>query len=274
MGDIRPIGLFDSGIGGLTVAKEVFRLLPNESVIYFGDTARLPYGSRKTEELIDFAGEIVSFLIALNVKYIVFACGTNSSLTLPVMRALYNVPMIGLIEPGAREAVKLSHGRRIGVIATEATIKSGAYQRAIKLSSPELEIYVQAAPGLVPLVEAGLSGSKEARQAVFESARVLKEMRIDTLILGCTHYPFLYAHFREYFGPDVKIVDPATATVLNARLELEQQGMLNKVSRPVQHNYYVSGDPKKFRVTAQQLGFDILPIQYMLQKKSLLPVES
>jgi glutamate racemase len=269
LGDQRPIGLFDSGVGGLTIAREVFRLLPSESVIYFGDTAHVPYGSRKTEELIRFADEIISFLVSCNVKYVIFACGTNSSLTLPVVRNFYQVPMIGLVEPGAREAVKSTRNGRIGIIATEATVESGAYQRAIKSLAPELKIFAQPASRLVPLVEAGLSGSEEVRQVVFEYVRPLKEAEIDTLILGCTHYPFLSAHFRASLGPEVSLVDPAAATVLGARREMDRQGILNTSGRPAQCGYYVSGNPAGFLKTAQQLGYNIEPGQCRQLEKAL-----
>jgi len=270
LSDSRPVGLFDSGVGGLTVAREVFRILPGESIIYFGDTAHVPYGPRQKEELIRFAREIISFLIAAGVKYIIFACGTNSSLTLPLIRRDYDVPMIGLVEPGAREAVQATRNRRIGLIATEATVKSGAYQRAVKRLTPESEVFAQAAPRLVPLVEAGLSAGEEARRAVFAYARPLKEAGIDTLILGCTHYPFLTPHFREYFGPDVRLVDPAAATVREAQREMERLGLINDAAGAPRHSYYVSGDPAGFVSAAQKLGYHLENVR-RLQLEGLPP---
>lgn len=260
-GDNRPVGLFDSGVGGLTVAREVFRLLPRETVIYFGDTAHLPYGSRKKEELLAFAREILSFFVSRNVKYVIFACGTNSSLTLPLVRDSFAVPMIGLIAPGAREAVEATKNGRIGLIATEATVKSGAYERAVKSLAPRVSFYARPAPRLVPLVEAGLFESREARQAVFEYALPLKEAGVDTLILGCTHYPFLTPHFRELFGPGVTLVDPARATVLEARREMEALGILSNGGGGVRHAFYVSGDPGAFQKTAGLLGFRLEEVQ-------------
>ncbi len=273
MGDLRPVGLFDSGVGGLTVAREVFRLLPHESMIYFGDTAHVPYGPRRTEELIRFAREIIAFLLSSRVKYIIFACGTNSSLTLPVVRALYDVPMIGLVEPGAQEAVKSTRNGRIGIIATEATVKSGAYERAIKSLALETAVFAVPAPRLVPLVEAGLSTSEEARRAVFEYARPLKKAGIDTLILGCTHYPFLASHFTDCLGPEVTLVDPAKATVLRAREEMNRLGILNNPGGRVAHSYYVSGDPARFQKTADLLGCCIENVQ-RLQLEEALPAGS
>lgn len=260
-GDSRPLGLFDSGVGGLTVAREVFGLLPCEPVIYFGDTAHVPYGPRPREELLEFARQIISFFVLSNVKYVIFACGTNSSLTLPVMRDLFSVPMIGLIAPGAKEAVDSTRNGRIGLIATEATVKSRAYERAVKSIAPDVSFYAVAAPRLVPLVEAGLFGGEEARRAVFEYARPFKEAGVDTLILGCTHYPFLVPHFRECLGPEVRLVDPARATVLEARREMEALGILNNGGGPPRHSYFVSGDPEAFKRTAEKLGFSIEDVQ-------------
>lgn len=272
MGDLRPVGLFDSGVGGLTVAREVFRLLPHESIIYFGDTAHVPYGPRKPEELIAFARAIISFLVSANVKYIIFACGTNSSLTLPVVRAMYDVPMIGLVEPGAREAAQATRNGRIGIVATEATVKSGAYERAVKTLAPQTIVFARSAPRLVPLVEAGLAQSKEARQAVFEYTRPLKEAGIDTLILGCTHYPFLSPHFRECLGPEVRLVDPAAATVQEARREMSRLGILNNnphnPAGAVRHSFYVSGDPAGFRKAAEKLGYQLGLIQQLQPEKA------
>jgi len=257
LGDPRPIGLFDSGVGGLSVAQEILRLFPDESIIYFGDTAHVPYGPRHKEELVKFAQEIISFLISCDAKYVVFACGTNSSLTLPVVCKLYAIPMIGLVGPGAREAVRSTINGRIGVIATEATVKSGAYQNAIKVLSPDATVFARFAPRLVPLVEAGLSKSSQAREAVLEYAQPLKEALIDTLILGCTHYPFLTSYFAEYFGPQVKLINPAKATVLAAGQEMGRLNRLSRTGRTVQHRYYVSGNPEEFLKTARQLGYNL-----------------
>lgn len=273
MSDSRPVGLFDSGVGGLTVSREVFRLLPYEATVYFGDTAHVPYGSRQAEELIGFAAQIIAFLISCNVKYIIFACNTNSSLSLPVMRRRYAVPMTGLVEPGARLAVELSVNQRIGVIATEATVKSGAYQRAVGSLNPGITVFARPAPRLVPLVEAGMSESGEAFEAVGEYVQPLKAEGIDTLILGCTHYPFLISHFQKCLGPEVKLVDPAAATVLAARDEMERLGLLNNPGGAPRHHYFVSGDPEDFRQTARQFsGFDALSVQHVVPEETLKTV--
>jgi glutamate racemase len=195
--------------------------------------------------------------MSCEVKYIVFACGTNSSLTLPVVRKLYSVPMIGLVGPGAGEAVRSTRNGRIGVIATEATIKSGAYQDTIKALAPDAAVFARFAPRLVTLVEAGLSKSNQAWEAVLEYARPLKEANVDTLILGCTHYPFLSSFFTKYLGPQVKLINPAKATVLAAGQEMGMLNILNRGGGPVSHRYYVSGNPREFLKTARQLGYNL-----------------
>ncbi|WP_027716972.1 glutamate racemase [Desulfovirgula thermocuniculi] len=257
MNEKRPIGLFDSGVGGLTVSRHIFRYLPEESTIYFGDNARVPYGSRSREELMTFAAQILTFLLSRGAKYIIFACNTNSSLTLPAMRRRFGVPMIGLIEPGAAEAARVTRRGRVGVIATEATVKSGAYQAALKAAAPGLEVFAQAAPRLVPLVEGGRFGTRESLEAVREYVEPLKKAGIDTLILGCTHYPFLWEEFRTALGPEVVLVDPAEATVKAAREELARLGLLGGPGGPVEHRYYVSGDPLPLVAAARRfLGLD------------------
>ncbi|HAG11022.1 MAG TPA: glutamate racemase [Desulfotomaculum sp.] len=255
MSDSRPIGLFDSGLGGLTVSREIFNLMPDESIVYFGDTLHAPYGSRRTQELINFADQIIAFLVSCNVKYIVFACNTNSSLSLRVMRKRYSVPMKGLIEPGAKLAVSSTVNKRVGIIATEATVNSRAYQRAINSLNPSVSVFAQAAPLLVPLVEAGMPETREAFEAVCEYTEPLKSADIDTLILGCTHYPFLYEHFRKCLGPEIIFVDPAAATVLESKEDMDSLNMLKRSSKGnPSHRYFVSGDPSDFAFKAEKLG--------------------
>ncbi|HBQ28601.1 glutamate racemase [Peptococcaceae bacterium SCADC1_2_3] len=261
MGDIRPIGLFDSGVGGLTVLQEILRQLPRESTVYFGDNAHVPYGSRTAEELIGLAHSIISFLVAQKVKYIIFACNTNSSVSLPVLRKCFTVPMVGLIKPGAQEAIKTTNNYRIGVIATAATIKSGAYEREIKAASPQVTVFSQAAPRLVPIVESGKIKTAEAFQTTREYVKPLKKAEIDTLILGCSHYPFLSNEFAATLGPDIKLVDPATATVLKAREEMQKLNLLNNpitYNLPT-HRFYVSGSPHKFQELASCLWNHPMP---------------
>lgn len=251
MDKCRAIGLFDSGVGGLTVSRQVFTHLPGESTIYYGDTAHVPYGPRSPEELVGFADEIISFLMGEGVKYVIFACNTSSSLSLHLVREKHKVPMIGLINPGAAEAVRQTNNGRVGIIATEATVRSGAYRSAVEHLNPGVKVFSQAAPRLVPLVEAGLSGTAEAREAVQEYLKPLQEENIDTLILGCTHYPFMEEEIRTVLGAGVALVDPAVATVRAAREDMERRGLLNIGGDcRVEHNYFVSGDPARFQQEA------------------------
>lgn len=262
MSDSRPIGLFDSGVGGLTVSRQVFRLMPRESTIYYADNAHVPYGPRSAGELIAFADQIVAFLIDQGVKYIIFACNTNSSISLDAMRERYRVPMIGLVEPGAREALRVSKNRRIGLVATEATVKNGAYQRMVQELAPDAVVFSRFAPRLVPLVEAGRTGTEEARAAVEEYVGPLKAENIDTLILGCTHYPFLSAEFRQVLGPGVNLVDPAAATVLAAREEMRRLDLLCEAGQEPRHRYFASGNPRILQEAGRRfLGWDIPPVR-------------
>lgn len=269
MSDYRPIGLFDSGLGGLTVSREIFSLLPDESTIYFGDTLHVPYGSRSTQELINFADQIIAFLVSCNVKYIVFACNTNSSLSLHVMKERYKVPMKGLIEPGAKRAVSATINNRVGIIATEATVNSQAYQRAINSLNPSVSVFAQPAPLLVPLVEAGMSKTQKAFDAVYEYVRPLKSAHIDTLILGCTHYPFLLAHFRKCLGPEIVFIDPAAAAVLESKEEMIRFNLLKESSNGgPRHRYFVSGDPSDFAVKAENLGCGRIKVERVVLDKA------
>lgn len=252
------IGLFDSGVGGLSVAVEVYRQLPAESTVYYGDTAHVPYGPRSAGELIRFAARIVAFLEGQGVKYIIFACNTSSSLSLPVLQERGMVPMIGLIRPGVTEALRETVNRRVGVIATEATIKSGAYERELKRLDKRIEVFSRAAPRLVPLVEAGKTETSEAAEAVREYLSPLKEAGIDTLILGCTHYPFLVRLIADELGPGVRLVDPASAAVREAKEEMCRLGLAAAGTAVAEHHFFVSGAPEAFRTAARRfLGKDI-----------------
>lgn len=255
----RAIGLFDSGLGGLTVAEEVFRQMPYEEVIYFGDTAHVPYGSKTEEELIGFAHAIIGFLIQQGAKYVIFACNTSSSVSLGIMRRRYQVPMIGLVEPGALAAAHATRNGRIGVIATEATVRSGAFQRAIQASRPGVLVYCQAAPLLVPLAEAGKVDTPEAEAALRTYLAPLQSAGIDTLVLGCTHYPFFVPLIRRILGPEVVMIDPAVATVAAAREDMQRRGLLGNAAGDPRHRFFVSGDPARFTALARRFTTRELP---------------
>jgi len=257
----RAIGLFDSGVGGLTVFREVNRILPDESVIYYGDTAHVPYGSRSVEELIYFAGRIVAYLVEQKIKYVIFACNTSSALSLPVLKKNYSLPMMGLVQPGAAEALRLTRSGRVGVIATEVTIKTGAYEETLKAIDGKVKVVSRAAPLLVPLVETGDTNTQTAADVVRESLSPLRRAGIDTLILGCTHYPFLEGLIAAEMGPEVRLVDPAGATVRAAAEEMAGLGLLTAGGAAPAHRFVVSGDPEAFREKARHfMGKDIGPV--------------
>lgn len=211
--DNRPIGVFDSGIGGLTVARLITERLPGEDILYIGDTAHLPYGNKSVLELMEFARRIMDFLLGHQVKAIVAACNTSSSVSVSVLRDRYPVPIIGVVKPGARAAVRVSQNRRIGVLATEATAKSSAYRREILALDGNAMVWEVPCPNLVPMVEAGRTTGPEVRALLSLYLRIPLENQVDTIILGCTHYPYLRPIIEELTGGQVTVVDPATETV-------------------------------------------------------------
>lgn len=227
MSDLRPIGVFDSGVGGLTVLSEIMRRLPAESTIYLGDNARAPYGTRTDEEVRAFSGESVDALVERDVKAVVIACNTSTAVALPELRRRHDLPILGVIRPGASAAVLASRNRRVGVIATPATVRSRAYFWAIKEENPGIEVYEHATPAFVPMVEAGELSGPAVEATVAESLAPLfgerdadgefifplpPSAKIDTLLLGCTHYPLLRSVIAAVAGERVAIVDSATAT--------------------------------------------------------------
>lgn len=224
MSDPRSIGFFDSGVGGLTVLREVMRRLPNESTIYLGDNARAPYGPRSDDEVNRFSAQCLDELAARDVKAIVLACNTSSAIALPNLRLRYDRPLLGVVRPGATAAALATRNRRIGVIATQATVRSRAYFQAIKEEDPFVEVFELATPKLVPLVEAGQLEGPLVEEVVAEQiAPMLESERgIDTLLLGCTHYPLLAPVIRTIIGADVAVIDSASATssALAALLEM------------------------------------------------------
>lgn len=220
-----PIGIFDSGIGGLTVVKEVRRLLPQENIIYFGDTARAPYGSRPPAQIVTFMHQILDFFADQNIKLAVFACNTMTALGLEEARAKYPFPLVGM-NTGVRQALRCSGGGRIGVLATQATIASDVHRKAVEAAAARAVIYSQACPKFVPLIEQGIIAGAQLEEAVREYLEPMNVAGIDTLILGCTHYPFIAETLRGVVGPAVRIVDPARDTAVAAREVLLQAGGL------------------------------------------------
>ncbi|RIV29191.1 glutamate racemase [Alicyclobacillaceae bacterium I2511] len=212
-----PIGVMDSGIGGLTVVAEMRKRLPDERILYFGDTARCPYGDRSMSEVQTFSIEVCDFLYNQGVKMLVVACNTATSAALPLLQARYDVPVIGVIEPGARAAVAAQESHHVGVIGTSLTVHSGAYQRAVQDSNPNLTVSSLACPDFVPLVEAGLWEGNVAYQTVAENLAPMRGLGVDTLILGCTHYPHLQKLILQVMGPQVRLISSAEETAMEVK---------------------------------------------------------
>ncbi len=250
----KAIGIFDSGVGGLTVFKEIKKLLPEESIIYLGDTARVPYGIRSKETVTRYSIENTEFLLARGIKLLVIACNTASSLSLEEIKRITSVPVIGVIEPGASAAVKNSKNKKIGVIGTEATVRSMAYPETIKLIDSSVQVFSKACPLFVPLVEEGWFSGEVTRLVAEAYLKELKDKGIDTLILGCTHYPLLKAVISDVMGNDVSLVDSAqeTAKIVNETLEnLKLKNNSGKAS----YTFYVTDSPERFvRVGEKFLG--------------------
>lgn len=245
----QPIGIVDSGVGGLTVARVLLRRLPREKMVYLGDTANVPYGPKSVAELLQITKQNLSFLADQGVKLVIAACNTTSSVSLPILGSMYReIPVVGVVEPGARAAVRHTRNRRVGVIATEATVNSGAHLRQIQALDPAVQVFSQACPLFVPLVEKGQANSTQAREAARQYLRPLQEQGVDTLVLGCTHYPFLLGVLREVLGPGVSIVDPAEETINEVESLLERAGGLNDgpVREKGEHRYLATGPVESF----------------------------
>lgn len=257
-----PIGIFDSGVGGLTVLREVMRQLPNEDVIYLADTARVPYGGRPPEEIIKINNEIIPYLINNGAKLIIIACGTSSAIAYPVLKDKYKVHMISLIEPGARAAVAASREGRIGLIATVGTVNSGAYQNALQQMKKDVEVFAQACPLFVPLIEGGFIEAEETRRVVKEYLKPLLKEKIDTLILGCTHYPHLAKLLRERTGLNIVFIDPAEEAVADAKKLLKKAGTLKDKTSPPKYEYLVTGSVVQFQdIGSRLLGKPIIGVK-------------
>jgi glutamate racemase len=288
MSDPRPIGVFDSGVGGLTVLREILRRLPFESTIYLGDNARAPYGTRTDDEVRRFSVQALDALVRRDVKALVVACNTSTSVALGDFRRRYDLPVLGVVRPGAAAAALATRNRRVGVIATPATVRSRAYFNAIKDENPAIEVYEHATPSLVPLVEAGRLSGSQVHEAVRQAVAPLlgernqdgdfvfplpRSAKIDTLLLGCTHYPLLAGVLRDCVGEGVAIVDSATAAASSLAELLSVNGLeapgttrgtaaeagmaghelpQEMVATPV-HHQLTTGDVAAFRVVAERM---------------------
>src|SRR5262249_6543080 len=226
MSDLRPIGVFDSGIGGLTVVKALRDLLPNENIFYLGDTARVPYGPKSPETVQRYALELAEMLMEKNAKALVVACNTVSSVALPLLTQKFPVPVIGVIEPGARAALQTTHNRHIGVIGTRATIRSGAYEKALLAAASDVRVSSRACPLLVPLIEEGLLNDDVTDQMIMRYLEPLVADGIDTLVLGCTHYPLLTNAIARVVKRQIMLVDSAQNCARAVEETLDRQSLL------------------------------------------------
>lgn len=239
------IGVFDSGIGGLTVLHQIIETLPRENTVYLGDTARAPYGTKSVETVLRYSFENCRFLIEKDVKLVVVACNTSTAIALGQLSEQLAVPVIGVIDPGVRAAIKRTKNKRVGVIGTEATIQSGAYTRALKDADSEIEVYSRACPLFVPLVEEGWIDNDVVQMTVEAYLGSLKQSGIDTLILGCTHYPLLKKTIRKYLGSRVRLVDSAEETAKEVEALLKKRAMARKAGRGA-HGFFVTDAPDRF----------------------------
>jgi glutamate racemase len=257
----QPIGVFDSGVGGLTVARAVIDLLPAEPIVYFGDTARSPYGPRPVAEIRGFAREIAARLLEYDVKTLVVACNSVEVAAIEDLTAEAAVPVIGVIDPGVRAAIRATRSGRIGVIGTEATIASGAYDRAVERVDPAIDLVSVACPVFVPFVERGDTTSDELLAAARGYLTPMVAEKVDTLVLGCTHYPLLSGLLQLVMGPDVVLVSSAEETAKDVYATLHREGLLS-VGGTVQHRFLCSGDPDAFlAVGARFLGPEMTAVR-------------
>lgn len=251
----RAIGVFDSGVGGLTVLRELCRQIPDEALVYLGDTARVPYGTKSPQTVLRYAREAARFLLAQRVKLLVVACNTASAVALDDLAEHYQLPVVGVIEPGARRALEVTRSGRIGVIGTEGTVRSGAYDRALRAGRPDVVVHAAACPLFVPLAEEGWCAHEIARLAAREYLAPLLDKGIDTLVLGCTHYPLLKQTLQEVVGPGVELIDSAEETAKAVAAVLDRNLVRRSPGTAVPTRYFVTDIPDRFeRVGGAFLG--------------------
>ena len=239
------IGVFDSGIGGLTVLQKIIETLPKENTVYLGDTARAPYGTKSVETVLRYSFENTEFLVQKGVKAVVVACNTSTAIALTRLRDSLSIPVIGVIEPGVRRAIKSTKNKKVGVIGTEATIQSGAYTRALKEADGGVEVYSRACPLFVPLVEEGWTDNDVVEMTVKAYLGSLKQSGIDALILGCTHYPLLKKAIREFIGSGVRLVDSAEETAREVETTLKKAVLTRRNGKGI-HSFFVTDAPDRF----------------------------
>ncbi len=255
--DNRAIGVFDSGLGGLTAVKELMHTLPKENIVYFGDTGRVPYGTRSNETIIKYVHQDIRFLLNFNIKLIVVACGTASSVALEKVRTQFEVPIVGVVKPAVEKAISLTHSKRIGIIGTPSTINSKSYVRSIAQMAPDVKTFDKACPLFVPLVENGYLDNQVARLVAQEYLEPLKKERVDTIIMGCTHYPLLKETICKVMGEGVALVDPGAETAKYVKTFLDEKKTFAHEASKQQYRYFVSDSIAHF----EELG------SLFLQKK-------
>ncbi|MFX3624007.1 MAG: glutamate racemase [Ectobacillus sp.] len=248
----RPIGVIDSGVGGLTVAREIIRQLPKERIIYLGDTARCPYGPRPREEVKQFTWEMTNYLLSQDIKMLVIACNTATSVVLEEMQAELPIPVIGVIHPGARTALKVTNNYHVGVIGTIGTIESKAYEQALKAINNRVKVEGLACPPFVPLVESGEFEDERAYRIVSETLQPLKDTNIDTLILGCTHYPILGPIIQMVMGKNVELISSGDETAREVSTILYHSSLLNTGEEESDHLFLTTGAAEKFKCIASK----------------------
>jgi glutamate racemase len=257
----RPIGIFDSGIGGLTVVAALRALLPHEDLIYLGDTGRYPYGTKSADVVRRYSFENTEFLVDKDIKLLVVACNTSTAVALDALQARYEIPVVGVVEPGAAAAAKATRNRKVGVIATEGTIRSGEYTRALRRLRADLEIYTRACPLFVPLAEEGWVDNEVAELAARQYLGSLAQSGIDTLILGCTHYPLLRTVIRKIIGAGVRLIDSGVVTATVVEQVLGER-KLRRASRAGTDSFFVTDAPERFmKVGARFLGAPVDAVQ-------------
>lgn len=253
--DNRAIGYIDSGLGGLTVVKAALAKLPNEAIYYLGDTARMPYGPRPQAEVVTFTRQMIQFLVDKQVKMVVIACNTATAAALPTMQQEFDIPIIGVIESGAATAATLTNNKIVGVIATQGTINSGSYVKALHQNNADLSVYQLAVPEFVTLVESGTTDSIEIQAVVDRNMANFPSSEIDTLILGCTHFPLLENSIQKGLGSKVKIVDAGAETITMVATQLKSLNIMHQESLQVDHHadrYYTTGDAAQFKMLGER----------------------
>ena len=250
--DNRAIGVFDSGIGGLTVVKELMKILPNEKIVYFGDTARVPYGSRSEETIKKFSKECISFLDKKDIKSLIIACNTVSAVAIEMLKEEFDMHILGVINPGSKMASEVTNNNRIGVIGTNATVNSGAYEKCIKSENKQNIVYSKACPLFVPIVEEGLSDSNIALETTKHYLEELINKNVDTLVMGCTHYPILKKDIEEYYGNTIKVISSGREAAREVSTVLGYAKLHQKRFNKKEHKFYISEASENFNNIASK----------------------